>query len=66
MNNNKQTNISEVRRKNRLFSRLRCIMQIERLSKKTIMTAYDKQQLTYHNQRLAQINVESYMEGLSC
>lgn len=66
MKNNKQTDISVIKRKNRFFSNFRCIMQIERLSKKSILTAFEQQELTYFNNRLSQINIESYMEEKPC
>lgn len=66
MKNNKLTDISVIKRKNRFFSWVRCSKQVEYLSKKSILTKFEEQQLEFFKDRLTQINIEAYMEASPC
>lgn len=69
MKNNKQINILEITRKNRLFAHYRCILRADNLiekSRKSILTAFEKKELLYLNNRLTQINSQPHMEVIPC
>jgi len=63
MNNNKQINISEIRRKNRLISYANCEKQLQKLLNKKILSTFEITQVNFFQRRLARINTEAFFAG---